>query len=137
MDWPEESENGEDVAPGAAEGEGEAAREGSIVTELEERDMVMGTGERADALVEEVRKRAKPGDYLLFTHLCTPIIMGEDFNALAHRCEKEIGGSSVSWSQKDRDENDNFGAHFRALLARPGFFDEPGDASCVNLFHFP
>lgn len=99
--------------------------------------MVMGTGERADALVEEVRKRAKPGDYLLFTHLCTPIIMGEDFNALAHRCEKEIGGSSVSWSQKDRDENDNFGAHFRSLLSAPGFFDGPGDPRLVNLFHFP
>ncbi len=138
MDWPEESENGVEEAPGEAGGEGgEAVREGSIVTELEERDMVMGTGERADALVAEVRKRAKPGDYLLFTHLCTPIIMGEDFNALAHRCEKEIGGSSVSWSQKDRDENDNFGAHFRAMLAKPGFFDAPGDPLAVNLFHFP
>lgn len=99
--------------------------------------MVMGTGERADALVAEVRKRAKPGDYLLFTHLCTPIIMGEDFSGLARRCEKEIGGSSVSWSQKDRDENDNFGAHFRSLLGAPGFFDVPGDPALVNLFHFP
>lgn len=99
--------------------------------------MVMGTGERADALVAEVRKRAKPGDYLLFTHLCTPIIMGEDFSGLARRCEKEIGGSSVSWSQKDRDENDNFGAHFRSLLGAPGFFDGPGDPALVNLFHFP
>ena len=133
MDWPEESENGGGDASG---GEGET-RDGSIVTELEERDMVMGTGERADALVAEVRKRAKPGDYLLFTHLCTPIIMGEDFSGLARRCEKEIGGSSVSWSQKDRDENDNFGAHFRSLLAKPGFFDEPADALAVNLFHFP
>ncbi|MBI2387154.1 MAG: hypothetical protein HYV14_14275 [Elusimicrobia bacterium] len=135
MDWPEESENGEER--GAGEPEDEGARDGSIVTELEERDMVMGTGERADALVEEVRKRAKPGDYLLFTHLCTPIIMGEDFQGLARRCEKEIGGSSVSWSQKDRDENDNFGAHFRSLLSAPGFFAEPGDERLVNLFHFP
>lgn len=133
MDWPEESENGE----GAAGGEEGETRDGSIVTELEERDMVMGTGERADALVAEVRKRAKPGDYLLFTHLCTPIIMGEDFSGLARRCEKEIGGSSVSWSQKDRDENDNFGAHFRSLLGAPGFFDGPGDPGLVNLFHFP
>ncbi|MDD5302408.1 MAG: nitrogenase component 1, partial [Elusimicrobia bacterium] len=137
MDWPEESENNEDNAPADGKVEAEGAREGSIVTELEERDMVMGTGERADALVAEVRKRAKPGDYLLFTHLCTPIIMGEDFSGLARRCEKEIGGSSVSWSQKDRDENDNFGDHFRALLARPGFFGEPGDPLSVNLFHFP
>lgn len=135
MDWPEESENGADEA--SADSGGEGVREGSIVTELEERDMVMGTGERADALVEEVRKRAKPGDYLLFTHLCTPIIMGEDFSGLARRCEKEIGGSSVSWSQKDRDENDNFGDHFRSMLAKPGFFDEPGDPLAVNLFHFP
>ncbi len=135
MDWPEESENGEGRASGEEEDEG--SRDGSIVTELEERDMVMGTGERADALVAEVRKRAKPGDYLLFTHLCTPIIMGEDFSGLARRCEKEIGGSSVSWSQKDRDENDNFGAHFRSLLGAPGFFDGPGDPARVNLFHFP
>ena len=134
MDWPEESEDGADE-PGP-DGE-ESVRDGSIVTELEERDMVMGTGERADALVEEVRKRAKPGDYLLFTHLCTPIIMGEDFNALAHRCQKEIGGSTVSWSQKDRDENDNFGDHFRALMSEPAFFGAPGDERLVNLFHFP
>ncbi|MDP3541675.1 MAG: nitrogenase component 1 [Elusimicrobiota bacterium] len=134
MDWPEESEDGGGSPAGT---DGEQARDGSIVTELEERDMVMGTGERADALVAEVRKRAKPGDYLLFTHLCTPIIMGEDFSGLARRCEDEIGGSSVSWSQKDRDENDNFGAHFRSLLGAPGFFDGPGDPSLVNLFHFP
>ncbi|OGR76928.1 MAG: hypothetical protein A2X40_04040 [Elusimicrobia bacterium GWC2_65_9] len=127
LDWPQESESG-------SSGDG---RDSSIVTELAERDMIMGTGERADALVAEVRKRAKTGNYLLFTHLCTPIIMGEDFQGLARRCEAEVGGTSVRWSQKDRDENDNFGEHFRALLGRPGFFDAPADALAVNLFHFP
>ena len=125
LDWPQES--------GSREGGGAS----SITTELEERDMIMGTGERADALVAEVRKRAKAGNYLLFTHLCTPIIMGEDFSGLARRCEAEVGGTSVRWSQKDRDENDNFGEHFRALLGRPGFFDAPADALAVNLFYFP
>ncbi|MEK7232762.1 MAG: nitrogenase component 1 [Elusimicrobiota bacterium] len=127
LDWPQESEVG-------VRDDGE---DSSIVTELEERDMIMGTGERADALVEAVRKRAKNGSYLLFTHLCTPIIMGEDFSGLARRCEKEVDGTSVRWSQKDRDANDNFGEHFRALLGRPGFFEAPADALAVNLFHFP
>lgn len=127
LDWPQESEVG-------VRDDGE---DSSIVTELEERDMIMGTGERADALVEEVRKRAKNGNFLLFTHLCTPIIMGEDFSGLARRCEKEVDGTSVRWSQKDRDDNDNFGEHFRSLLGRPGFFDAPADAAAVNLFHFP
>lgn len=141
LDWPEESGSGTDAEDKSVEGDSVVAGggdgDGTIVTELEERDMVMGTGERADALVEEVRKRAKPGDFLLFTHLCTPIIMGEDFSALARRCEKEIGGESIRWSQKDRDENDNFGEHFRTLLAKPGFFDAPGDRGSVNLYHFP
>ncbi|MCX5796721.1 MAG: hypothetical protein NTY77_14600 [Elusimicrobia bacterium] len=108
-----------------------------LVTELEEQDMVMGTGPRADALVAEVRRLAKAGKYLLFTHLCTPIIMGEDFQGLARRCQREVGGTTVSWSQKDRDELDNFGAHLRALLGRPGFFKGTGDRAAVNLFHFP
>jgi hypothetical protein len=141
LDWPEESSSGTDADEESPEGAavvgGGGDGDGTIVTELEERDMVMGTGERADALVAEVRKRAKPGDFLLFTHLCTPIIMGEDFSALARRCEAEIGGESIRWSQKDRDENDNFGDHFRTLLAKPGFFDGPGDRASVNLYHFP
>ncbi|MEK7859530.1 MAG: nitrogenase component 1 [Elusimicrobiota bacterium] len=132
LDWPEESEGG---AAGSDLRDGES----NIVAELDERDMVMGTGERADALVAEVRKRAAAGDFLVFTHLCTPIVMGEDLQGLARRCEDEVGGgaNSVRWSQKDRDGNDNFGEHFRALLGRPGFFDGPGDALAVNLFHFP
>lgn len=132
LDWPEESEDGPRDG-GDADGEGES----NIVAELEERDMIMGTGERADALVEEVRRRAAAGGYILFTHLCTPIVMGEDLQGLAKRCEDEVGGSAVRWSQKDRDGNDNFGEHLRALLARPGIFDSPADPSFVNLFHFP
>lgn len=99
--------------------------------------MIMGTGDRADAMVEEVRKLAADGKFLIFSHLCTPIIMGEDFQGLARRCVKEAGGTAVSWGQKDRDENNNFGEHFRSLLARPGFFDAPGDPASLNLFHFP
>ncbi len=132
LDWPQE--NTEEHVEKA--GGGPKSR-GSIVTELEERDMILGTGERADALVREVRELAEEGNYLVFTHLCTPIIMGEDFQGLAKRCEKEIGGKTVSWSQKDRDQNDNFGDHFRSVLRRPGFFDVQADASAVNLFHFP
>lgn len=132
LDWPEESEDGPRDG-GDADGEGES----NIVAELEERDMIMGTGERADALVAEVRKRAAAGGYILFTHLCTPIVMGEDLQGLAKRCEDEVGGSAVRWSQKDRDGNDNFGEHLRAILARPGVFDVPAKSSSLNLFHFP
>lgn len=132
LDWPEESEDG--PRSGAdADGEGDS----NIVAELEERDMIMGTGERADALVDEVRKRAAGADYIVFTHLCTPIVMGEDLQGLARRCEEEVGGSAVRWSQKDRDENDNFGEHLRTLFARPGYFPAAPDAAAVNLFHFP
>lgn len=132
LDWPEESEDGP-----RSGGDGDGESDSNIVAELEERDMIMGTGERADALVAEVRKRAAGADYILFTHLCTPIVMGEDLQGLAKRCEAEVGGSAVRWSQKDRDENDNFGEHFRALLARPGFMDAAPDPAAVNLFHFP
>lgn len=128
LDWPEEDKD-EDLHRDGGES--------NIVTELEERDMILGTGERADAVVEEVRKNAAAGKFLLFTHLCTPIVMGEDFQGLARRCEKEVGGTAVRWSQKDRDQNDNFGEHFRSLLGRPGFFEPPGDPMAVNLFHFP
>ncbi|MBI3566119.1 MAG: hypothetical protein HY079_13050 [Elusimicrobia bacterium] len=132
LDWPEESEDG--PRSGDADGEGQ---DSNIVAELEERDMILGTSERAEALVEEVRKRAGGADYILFTHLCTPIVMGEDMQGLARRCEEEVGGSAVRWSQKDRDGNDNFGEHFRALVARPGFLDAAPDPAAVNLFHFP
>ena len=132
LDWPDE--NTEEIVRTGAPG-GEA--NGNMVIELEERDMILGTGERADALVEEVRKLSQKAEYLVFTHLCTPIVMGEDFQGLARRCEKEFGGQAVSWSQKDRDQNDNFGDHFRSILGRPGFFEVPDDSSAVNLFHFP
>jgi hypothetical protein len=130
LDWPEVAQDEDPLHSTADLGT-------CLVTELEERDMILGTGPRADALVEEVRRLAAAGKYLLFTHLCTPIIMGEDFQGLARRCQQEVGGTTVSWSQKDRDENDNFGAHFRALLGKRGFFKGTGDQDAVNLFHFP
>ena len=126
LDWPDESVD-----------LGEAGEDAFVAIELEEKDMVMGTGEKADEMISEVRRLADAGNYMVVTHLCTPIVMGEDFQALAKRCEEEVGGTSVSWSQKDRDRGDNFGAHFRELLGRPGFFEGPGDAAAVNLFHFP
>ncbi|MCX5796966.1 MAG: hypothetical protein NTY77_15850 [Elusimicrobia bacterium] len=130
LDWPE---IGLDELP---RGKAETAP-ALLVTELEERDMILGTGERADRLVEEAKRLSAEGKFLIFTHLCTPIIMGEDFQGLARRCEKEIGGTSVSWSQKDRDENNNFGAFLKSLLGRPGFFKSPARPAAVNLFHFP
>ena len=130
LDWPEQSDDG-------VRGVGGEAGGANIVAELEERDMIMGTGERAEALVESVRARAEAGNFILFTHLCTPIVMGEDLSGLARRCEEAVGGSAVRWSQKDRDENDNFGAYFRALAEKPGFFKDPCDREAVNLFHFP
>ena len=130
LDWPEV---GQDESPRRDA----AGADSNIVTELEERDMILGTGDRADALVAKVRTLAASGKFLVFTHLCTPIIMGEDFQGLAHRCQREIGGTTVSWSQKDRDENNNFGEYLRGVLGRPGFFDSPGDPGLVNLFHFP
>ncbi len=129
LDWPEV---GMDETPRMDNG-----GESLIVAELEERDMILGTGERADALVAEARRMASDGQYLIFTHLCTPIVMGEDFQGLARRCQREVGGPTVSWSQKDRDGNDNFGAHLRALLGRPGFFAGRPAPATVNLFHFP
>jgi hypothetical protein len=109
----------------------------NIVTELTERDMILGTGESSQALVDEARRIAADGKFLVFIHLCTPIVMGEDFQGLARRCAKEVGGTTVHWSQKDRDTNDNFGKHFQSLFGKPGFFAAPADAAAVNLFHFP
>jgi hypothetical protein len=129
LDWPDVAL---DETPGRDE-EGDSL----ITTELTERDMILGTGARADAVVAEARLLAKTGKTLVFTHLCTPIIMGEDFQGLARRCLKEVGGAAVSWSQKDRDENNNFGDYFRGVLERPGFFRGRGDPRAVNLFHFP
>ncbi|MBI5240703.1 MAG: hypothetical protein HY926_09540 [Elusimicrobia bacterium] len=129
LDWPDVAL---DETPGR-DVEGDSL----ITTELTERDMILGTGARADAVVAEARRLAKTGKTLVFTHLCTPIIMGEDFQGLARRCLKEVGGATVNWSQKDRDENNNFGDYFRGVLERPGFFKGRGDPRSVNLFHFP
>ncbi|MDD5627846.1 MAG: nitrogenase component 1 [Elusimicrobia bacterium] len=137
LDWPEETQEeirrrSQDAAPEAEKRQADSL----IVTELEESDMILGTGQRADALVAEVRKVAGHAKFLVFTHLCTPIVLGEDFQGLARRCRREIRGVTLGWSQKDRDIKDNFGEHLRALAARPGFFAGKGDARLVNLFHF-
>ncbi|HAZ07004.1 MAG TPA: hypothetical protein DCZ01_00455 [Elusimicrobia bacterium] len=110
-----------------------------IVMELEERDMVLGAVEKADALVESVA-RASAGsdaDFVVFNHFCTSIVMGEDSGSITRRIKEASGLTTVCWSHGDRDQLNNFGEHFRALFARPGFFDVPADKAAVNLFHFP
>jgi hypothetical protein len=126
LDWPE----GEDSAPLLDKGS-------HFTTELDERDMILGTGAKADALVEKVRELSARGKFVVFTHLCTPIVLGEDFSGLARRCTEATGNTAVGWSQKDRDNRDNFGDYFRQALGRPGFFSGRSDPRAVNLFHFP
>lgn len=128
-DWPVDGTDGKHLAVDK--------EEPLIRAELEEKDMILGSGEKADALVEEVRRLASAGNYLVVTHLCTPIILGDDFNGLARRLEEASGSTAVSWGQKDRDQKDNFGEFFSSVLSRSGFFDTPGDPEAVNLFHFP
>ena len=110
-----------------------------IVMELEERDMVLGPNEKADALVASVARRAAGSDaeFVVFNHFCTTIVMGEDLGEVARRIEQASGRTTVRWSHGDRDRLDNFGGYFRTLFSRPDFFDEPADKDTVNLFHFP
>ncbi len=110
-----------------------------IVMELEERDMVLGAVEKADALVESVAKASagSGADYVVFNHFCTSIVMGEDSGSITRRIEEASGLKTVCWSHGDRDQLNNFGEHFKELFAKRGFFDVTPDPSAVNLFHFP
>ncbi|MBI4678954.1 MAG: hypothetical protein HY748_15350 [Elusimicrobia bacterium] len=126
LDWPNDKED--EIGGG---------RSAAIAIELDEKDMILGTTEKADAVVAKVRELTAAGHYLVVCHLCTPIVMGEDLCGLARRVEKIVGCKPVSWSQKDRDNLDNFGEFLRETLGAPGFFDGPADPSAVNLFHFP
>ncbi|MBI2788311.1 MAG: hypothetical protein HYX59_06460 [Elusimicrobia bacterium] len=110
-----------------------------IVMELEERDMVLGAVEKADALVESVAKASvgSGADYVVFNHFCTSIVMGEDSGSITRRIEAASGLKTVCWSHGDRDQLNNFGEHFKSLFARPGFWDAAPVAHAVNLFHFP
>lgn len=110
-----------------------------IVMELEERDMVLGAVEKADALVESVAKAAVGSDaeYVVYNHFCTSIVMGEDSGSITRRVEEASGLKTVCWSHGDRDQLNNFGEHFKELFARPGFWDAPPVRNAVNLFHFP
>lgn len=110
-----------------------------VVMELEERDMVMGAADKADALVESVAdvSQGSDADFVVFNHFCTSIVMGEDSGSITRRIEDASGRRSVCWTHGDRDQLDNFGRHFKTLFERPGFFDAAPDPGAVNLFHFP
>jgi len=110
-----------------------------IVMELEERDMVLGAVEKADALVESVAKASvgSGADYVVYNHFCTSIVMGEDSGSITRRIEAASGLKAVCWSHGDRDQLNNFGEHFKELFAKRGFFDATPDPLSVNLFHFP
>lgn len=110
-----------------------------IVMELEERDMVLGAVEKADALVESVAKASvgSGADYVVFNHFCTSIVMGEDSGSITRRIEAASGLKTVCWSHGDRDQLNNFGEHFKSLFAQPGYWDAPPVKHSVNLFHFP
>ena len=110
-----------------------------IVMELEERDMVLGAVEKADALVESVAKASagSDADYVVYNHFCTSIVMGEDSGSITRRIEEASGLKAVCWSHGDRDQLNNFGEHFKELFARPGYWDVAPARNAVNLFHFP
>ncbi|MBI5883658.1 MAG: hypothetical protein HZB91_11210 [Elusimicrobia bacterium] len=110
-----------------------------VIMELDEKDMVLGPREKADALVDSVAARARSSDaeFVVFNHFCTTIVMGEDFAEVGRRMEDASGRTTIRWSHRDRDLLDNFGDYFRSLMGKLGFFDAPCDPDSVNLFHFP
>ncbi|MEK7384440.1 MAG: nitrogenase component 1, partial [Elusimicrobiota bacterium] len=111
--------------------------EGGIVMEIENGDVILGTEEKVQALLDVVRRKSVGAEFILVNNLCMPVVMGDDMKGLARRCEEASGCTAVSWAQKEKHSLDNFGQFFRSVLGRSGFFDGPGDPLAVNLFHFP
>lgn len=135
LDWPVETHEDDRSGDGPASRHGDGRN--SLVVDLEEEDLILGSGAKADALVEAVRQRAATAGCVVITHLCTPIVIGEDFGALARRIERSCDRKVVQWSQRDRDQLDSFGEHLRHLLGREGTFAAVPDERSLNLFHFP
>lgn len=109
----------------------------SVAAEIGEREIVMGTGPTADALVDAVARRAGGAEFVLVNKLCTPLVMGDDLDGLGRRCAAACGGAAVEVSMNDLAQMNAVEACLRGVLEREGFFEAAGDPEAVNLFHFP
>lgn len=118
-------------------GLGLGASERSASAEIGEREIVMGTAATADALVDEVRRRAAGTEFVLVNKLCTPLVMGDDLDGLARRCADACAGTAVEVSMNDAVQMSSVSACLRPILERGGYFASAGARDAVNLFHFP
>lgn len=108
----------------------------AVVSELSESDVVLGTGGKAAALLEEVRRKS-PGKRMLFVnHLCTPVVMGDSLEAFAEQCREAAGCPTVNFTRRAWDQGETFSGVLQAL-EDPATGSAAADPCAVNLIDFP
>ena len=108
-----------------------------LVSEIGETEVVMGSVEALSSLSSAAVAVADEVDVYLVNHLCTPVVIGDDLDALGHRIEEQSGRPVIHMTREDK----RLGHTVEPLYARarrsPRFFQQPLESDTVNLVGFP
>lgn len=109
----------------------------TVVSELRERDVVLGQTDDHAELLSAVVRLGDDARLFVLNHLCTPVVLGEDLAGLARRCSDASGRPVIPITRDDKENHD----FFRRVLDVLGALDEQDAGSprpeAVNLFCFP
>jgi len=109
-----------------------------IVSEIGEADVVLGAKERLDALLAAARSVADRTELYLVNHLCTPVVIGDDLDGLAWRCEEATGRPVLALSRDAKAEGSTLERLLVLARSRPSREPAPDpDPKRINLLGFP
>ncbi len=110
---------------------------GSIVVEIDEDDVVMGTERKLSALLDAARQRAPDTELFVMNYLCTPVVIGDDLDGLVERCRSATGKPVVCITRRVKAHGSIFEEVLELVREDHDPRRVPPDPSAVNLFGFP
>jgi hypothetical protein len=88
-----------------------------LMSEIDEDDVVLGTGSALDRLLEAASAERDNAAIYIVNHLCTPVMIGDDLDGFARRCEDATDRPVLAITRDDKSDETTFERLFELLEA--------------------
>ncbi|OGS00701.1 MAG: hypothetical protein A3G41_05680 [Elusimicrobia bacterium RIFCSPLOWO2_12_FULL_59_9] len=107
------------------------------LTDLRDKDVVLGAIGKLDALMRSVAKEAPKDSLVVFTPDCVPILIGEDMDSCVNRHKAVLGSRLIFLNLADDPQQTLFEKLFANVKKEAALDRSKGPHPAVNLVGFP
>lgn len=109
----------------------------TVMSELREREVMLGHGSDHHELLSTVARLGADARLFVLNHLCTPVVLGEDLDALARQCAEVSGRAVIPFTRDNKVRHDFLGRVLDAIIHLDHIPVGERNPRSVNLIGFP